>query len=88
MFFICLSFVYYLFIIGKRWKSEKKKYARAFVCKVCGKEGLDQNIRSHIERYHIEGISLPCHFCGKKFNSRIFLSDHKKKEHLGFNVKC
>ena len=77
-----------LILAGKRWKSEKKKYARAFICKVCGKEGLDQNIRSHIERYHIEGLSLPCHSCEKKFNSRILLSDHKKRDHQRFDIKC
>ena len=71
-----------LILAGKRWKTEKKKYARAFVCKVCGKEGLDMNIRSHIERHHIGRLNLPCNFCGRSFNSRSLLSDHKKRDHL------
>ena len=25
-----------LILAGKRWKSEKKKYARSFICKACG----------------------------------------------------
>ena len=42
-----------------------------WTCKVCGKTALPnssgkKNLRKHIE-IHIEGISLPCGYCGKLF---------------------
>ena len=37
----------------------------SYVCQVCGKEGLKQNIKEHIEGKHIEGISIPRNICGK-----------------------
>ena len=51
----------------------------SFICKVCGKEGLDHQIRDHIEANHLEGVSIPCEFCGKSFSSRSSLRCHKRK---------
>ena len=51
------------------------------ICKVCGKEGLSKNVKSHIEANHLEGISIPCDFCDKKFSSRPSLANHKSKYH-------
>ena len=58
---------------GKRRKSE--------ICKICGKEGQTVAIRDHIERNHLEGISLPCNVCGKTFRSRHTLRLHKSAQH-------
>ena len=56
---------------------------RAFykVCKVCGKEGTGSNIKGHIERNHLEGVSIPCNLCDEKFVSRNSLKQHKSKSH-------
>ena len=55
------------------------KQTKAFVCKVCGKEGRPSNIRNHIEANHLDGIALPCDNCGKTFSARQNLSCHKTK---------
>ena len=57
------------------------KQDKAFICKVCGKEGHSTNIRHHIEANHLEGISIPCNFCDKDFGSRASLSMHKSRVH-------
>ena len=48
----------------------------AEICKVCGKEGLSQTIKDHIEANHLEGVSLPCNNCEKTFRSRTALRKH------------
>ena len=48
-------------------------------CKVCGKEGKNQNIKDHIEANHLEGISIPCNLCEKTFRSRNGLRLHKRQ---------
>ena len=53
----------------------------AFVCKVCGREGHNTDIKRHIEASHIEGISIPCNFCDKRCRSRQTLRIHKAKLH-------
>ena len=53
----------------------------AAICNVCGKEGHPRNISDHIESNHLEGISIPCDHCQKKFRSRKYLSYHKRAEH-------
>ena len=57
------------------------KHEKAFICKVCGKEGKGTNIVNHIEANHLEGISIPCDYCGKVFGARRHLRDHKAKYH-------
>ena len=37
------------------------------ICKVCGKEGENGNIKQHIEQNHLEGVSIPCHQCETTF---------------------
>jgi len=54
---------------------------KARVCKVCGKEGHQANIKAHIEANHITGASHPCNICGKTSRSRHGLRLHKTKEH-------
>ena len=54
---------------------------RAYICKVCEKEGHGIAIRDHIEANHLEGISIPCNLCQKTFRSRPNLRRHKQAEH-------
>ena len=54
---------------------------KARICKVCGKEGVTQNIINHIEANHITGISVPCGLCGSVFTLRNSLSSHKSRYH-------
>ena len=57
------------------------KQATAFICKVCGKEGVPNAIRNHIEANHLEGISIPCEYCDKTFSTRVGLGMHKSRFH-------
>ena len=59
----------------------KLKQTKAFICKVCGKEGHPAAIKDHIERKHLEGIAIPCTFCDKIFSSRNSMSQHKTVFH-------
>ena len=52
-----------------------------YKCKVCKKETRD---KTHLGRHigsHIEGTTLTCGYCPKKFSSRESLRKHKKKAH-------
>jgi len=53
----------------------------AKVCTVCGKEGMGSAIKDHIEANHLEGVSLPCIYCEKRFRSRNGLRQHCTKDH-------
>ena len=66
--------------MGKRANGITRR-EKAFICKVCGKEGRDTVIRDHIEANHLEGISIPCEHCHKAFSARINLRLHKSKFH-------
>ena len=57
------------------------KQKTSWICKVCGKEGLPFNIRSHIEAIHLEGICIKCGLCDKIFSSRPALTNHKSRSH-------
>ena len=54
---------------------------RLYACKVCGKEGQSIHIKNHIEAIHLEGISIPCNYCGKTTRSRKELTAHKHQLH-------
>ena len=55
---------------------------KIFACNVCGKEGNDTNIKTHIEANHIvSNITHTCDICGKTSRSRDGLRQHKAKEH-------
>ena len=41
----------------------------ADICKVCGKEGDGNNIKSHIVANHLGRVIIPCSICGKTFRS-------------------
>ena len=57
------------------------KRRTAFICKVCGKEGQDTDIKRHIEAIHLEGISIPCNLCDKTCRSRLGLIKHTTRFH-------
>ena len=61
------------------------KQFRAFICKVCGKEAEDFDVRRHIEARHLANISHSCDhsrvLCGKISRSRHGLRQHTDKEH-------
>ena len=57
------------------------KQATSFVCKVCGKEGLQHQIKNHIEAKHLEGVFVPCDYCDMTSSSRVSLAMHKRKFH-------
>ena len=57
------------------------KMKTSHICKLCGKEGLPQRIKLHIEASHLEGISIPCDVCGKTYPTRNSLSQHKNRYH-------
>ena len=59
----------------------KQRQKTSCICKVCGKEGIPQVIRDHIEANHLEGISLSCDACDKTCPSRASLKMHKRKFH-------
>jgi len=52
---------------------------KAHICTMCGKEGLGQNIKDHIEAKHLEGVSIPCNLCDMRFRSRLGLRRHIAK---------
>ena len=66
---------------GNMVKLSESRMIKAYVCKVCGKEGVGHNIRIHIEANHLEGISIPCNICNKIFRTRPALREHKSKNH-------
>merc|ERR1719319_574049 len=49
------------------------------VCKVCGKEGYQSDIKKHIESNHITGVFHTCNICGNTFRTRASLSTHVSK---------
>ena len=62
-------------------KLNERRLIKAYVCQVCGKEGLGHHIRYHIEAYHLEGISIPCDSCDETFRTREALGKHNSKFH-------
>ena len=52
---------------------------RASKCKICGKEGLGGNIKTHIEVYHLQ-VLIPCTNCERVFKSRAMMKAHNCKQ--------
>ena len=57
------------------------KSTKTQICNMCGKEGKKSNMRDHIESHHLEGLSIPCFHCEKKFRTRAALRSHKKGQY-------
>ena len=53
----------------------------AYLCKVCGKEGRDHQIKDHIEAKHLEGVVIPCNLCDKTLRTRHALRKHHTVKH-------
>ena len=51
-----------------------------YVCKVCGKEEVNSNLKKHIESKHLRKV-IPCDKCEKTFNCRTSLTTHKNQKH-------
>ena len=59
-----------------------KRVMPSFTCKVCGKEGMLQNIKRHIEAYHLDKpVAHPCNLCDKTSRTKCGLWKHKNKDH-------
>ena len=57
----------------------RNKNCKAAICKVCGKEGMRNAIKNHIETNHLEGIVIPCNLCDKTFMSRNAIRKHERQ---------
>ena len=73
-------------MMEKTQKNTTDGTKKAYLCKVCGKEGHNINIRDHIEVNHLENVLLPCNNCKKTFKSRGSLRKHKCENVI--NIKC
>ena len=60
--------------------SGKYKF-RGHICKICGKEGMKNDIKKHIEANHLEGLSFPCKLCEKSCRSRNTFWTQKNNNH-------
>ena len=59
-----------------------------YICKFCQKQARNKNhIGKHIES-HIDGITLTCEYCNKKFRSRESIRMHKMRAHPIYKAIC
>ena len=54
---------------------------KALICIVCGKEGVNKNIKDHIEANHIQGLIFRCDLCKKTYRTRKALRQHVSGVH-------
>ena len=60
-----------------------------YKCAICGKKDKSYNLKNHIEKNHLEGVSIPCNLCDKTFRCTKTLAHHKKSNHkLNFQAKA
>ena len=60
-----------------------------YKCTLCGKEDKSYNLKNHIEKNHLEGVSIPCNFCEKTFRCTKSLANHKNSSHkINFQVSA
>ena len=59
---------------------------KTWSCQVCGKEGVRDAIKKHIEAHHINGVVHFCEICGKASKSRNALTVHKSTKHRKMTV--
>ena len=64
---------------GGKNRNGTPRHKISYMCKVCGKEGLNKVIKGHIKANHLEGISIPCDHCDKNCPSRRALETHKSR---------
>ena len=65
----------------EKTSKQKENGHLLYRCKVCGKEAINEHMKSHIEANHLEGISIPCNICEKTFRSRSSLTMHNRRNH-------
>ena len=65
----------------ERTSTKNAKGKTIFLCKTCGKEAPQNDIKKHIEANHLEGVSILCNLCEKTFRSRNALAQHKHYIH-------
>ena len=65
----------------EKTSKQKENGHLLYRCKVCGKEAINEHMKSHIEANHLEGISIPCNICEKTFRSRSSLTMHNRCNH-------
>merc|ERR1712129_690288 len=64
--------------------SMSEKVLKKYRCRECGKDERDKtDMRKHIERKHIEGISHPCLYCNKRYKTREQHEKHTRNAHKG-----
>jgi len=64
--------------------SMSEKVLKKYRCRECGKDERDKtDMRKHIERKHIEGISHPCLYCNKRYKTREQNEKHTRNAHKG-----
>ena len=51
------------------------------ICKICGKQGKETDIKRHIDSNHLTGVSHTCNNCGKSSSSRDGLRRHMLNYH-------
>ena len=60
-------------------KSGQRK--KAFICRVCEKEGEHTDMKRHIEAHHLTNVSYSCDICGKSSRSQNGLRQHTANAH-------
>ena len=68
----------------ERTSRRKDNGQSLFKCKLCGKEEICGGMKHHIEANHLQGVSIPCNFCEKKFPTRNSLANHIHASHRAF----
>ena len=63
--------------------SMKAKIDGVWTCSVCGKTtgNNGDNLKSHIESHHIEGVIYSCEKCGQNFKLKKSLMMHNNRKH-------
>ena len=61
-----------------------KETRAVLTCKVCGKEGKQEDIKRHIEANHVTGVIHTCDICGKTSRSKNGLRQHKVNNHTAW----
>ena len=73
--------------------SEAKKIVQQYMetlddgsvkCTICGKVNTGKCRKAHLENHietHLEGLSFPCHLCGKTFRSKNAFNVHVHRSH-------
>ena len=69
--------------LNKQIESMMEKQDGIWTCKLCGKKSSQGKAvtRTHIERNHIDGVSLPCGQCDAIFRSHSSLAVHVMRNH-------